>query len=167
MSALEPTDQPSVEMVKLKQASTQVLLPVEEGDRAYGTGTDSRIDEIDDLRHAAEHDLAESFEVVWDGTAETDFETLDRLATQWEELPEEEVLLEIALTWGALVGERIIDAVGGTWVYREDPLHHCVVFERTQAAFFPMHAVVARFMLGDLAGLEAGYHQLVEFLTET
>lgn len=165
MSALEPTDKPSPGMVKLEQASGKLLMPTDEADRAYGAGTDSKLEEIDELAHAAEYDLSESFEVVWAGNAEADLETLDLLAGQWEEMPEEAVLLDIALSWGALMGERIVDAVGGNWVYRDDPLHHSVVFPRQNVAFFPMHAIVARFMLGRQAGLEAGYHHLVEFLT--
>lgn len=167
MSAVEPTDKASPGLARLEQASARLLLPVDEADRAYGAGTESRLEDIDEWAHTAEVDLGESFEVVWAGHAETDLETLDRLAGQWEEIPEEEVLLDIALSWGALLGERIVEAVGGSWVYRSDPLHHSVVFPRQNVAFFPMHAVVARFLMGRQAGLEAGYHHLVEYLTDS
>lgn len=167
MPARREEDQRSKQMVAFEQASRKLLLPARDADAAYGSATESKVEEIDEWSHAAETELGDLFEVVWVGDAETDLETLDRLAAQWEELPEEEVLHEIALSWGALVGERILEAVGGSWVYRTDPLHHSLVFPRQDVAFFPMHAVVARFMLGDDAGIEAGYHQLVQFLTET
>jgi hypothetical protein len=160
-------DKPSKQMQAFEQASKKLLMRTVEADTAYGLAVDSRIEDIDEWSHSAEVELGDHFEVVWAGDAETDLETLDRLAAQWEELPEEEVLHEIALSWGALTGERIVEAVGGSWVYRSDPLHHAVVFPRQGVAFFPMHAIVARFMLGERAGIEAAYHQLVQFLTET
>jgi hypothetical protein len=150
----------------LELASRALLLSSAQADRAYGAGVSSHNDDIDEWAHAAEIDLGELFEVVWSGAAETDLETLDGVAAQWEEPPEDEALHEIALAWGALVGERILEATGGAWVFRADPLHHSLVFPRKGVAFFPMHAVVARFLLGKGAGIEAAYHYLVEFLTE-
>ncbi len=160
------TDKKSAQMLVFERASKQLLCKAAEADTAFGSPVASRSEDIDEWSHTAEVDLGEHFEVVWAGSAEADLETLDLLAAQWEELPEDQVLLDIALSWGALLGERIVDAVGGAWVYREDPLHHSLVFPSKGVAFFPMHAVVARFLMGEVAGIEAAYHYLVGFLTE-
>ncbi|MBM3266245.1 MAG: hypothetical protein FJZ01_01235 [Candidatus Sericytochromatia bacterium] len=157
----------SARMAAFERASRHLLCTAAEADSSYGAAVAAGVEDIDEWAHGAEVDLGEHFEVVWAGSAEADLETLDRLAAHWPEPPEEEVLLEIALTWGALLGERIVDAVGGAWAYRGDPLHHSLVFPRKGVAFFPMHAIVARFLLGDSAGIEAAYHYLVEYLTES
>lgn len=159
------TDSPEIQ--RLAAASRQLVLGSEEADRAFGARRQQGGEEVEQWAHSAAWDLCEAFEVSWSESTEEDLETLDHLASQWGELPDEEALLQIALTWGALLGERITAAVGGTWVFREDPLHDAVHFPRQKVEFFPMHAVLARFLVGEQAGLEAGYHQLVAFLTSS
>ena len=152
----------------LEHASAQLLMPAAEADKLFGLGkAEGSEEEIAEWVEEAEFDLGEAFEVVWAGAAEADLDTLDRVATNWGEPPDEDALLQMALTWGALVGDRVVEAVGGIWVYREDSLHHSVRFPSKTVEFFPMHAVLARFLLGEDAGLEASYHLLVEYLTSS
>ncbi len=155
----------SQESQRLAAASRQLVLGAAEADRVFGPRHPEGGEEVEEWSHSAEWELSEAFEVVWQDTAEDDLQILDQLVAEWGEAPDEEALLTIALTWGALVGDRILSAVGGEWIYRQDPLHHSVRFPRQKIDFFPMHAILARFLVGPEAGLEAGYHQVVEFLT--
>ena len=159
------TDSPEIQ--RLAAASRQLLIGAEEADRAFGPRTAQGAEEVEEWAHSATWDLSEAFEVAWSESAEEDLATLDRLAAEWGEMPDEDALLQIALTWGSFLGERITAAAGGSWVYREDPLHDALHFPRQKVEFFPMHAILARFLIGSQAGIEAGYHQLVEFLTSS
>lgn len=116
----------------------------------------------------AEDTLAEiqaSFEVPLTEN-EADFGLFDQLAEGWNDQPaSEEELATISLAWGAYLGEVIRHVLGGQWVLRDDPAHASLHFARVGLEFFPVHAVIRRFMLGTVASLEAEYEQLVEALT--
>lgn len=121
--------------------------------------------EVIELAEQTTGDLEAVFEANLSGDDE-DFEALDTLVSEgWGmTLPGEDELLAIVLGWGALLGERIVEAVGGAWVLRPDPLHHSLYFPSAQLEFFPSHAVLARFLAGESASLDIGYHRLVEYL---
>ncbi|MBI6546396.1 MAG: hypothetical protein HY692_06350 [Cyanobacteria bacterium NC_groundwater_1444_Ag_S-0.65um_54_12] len=144
----------------------QIMSGTAEAQLAFGDAVAQGLEDIDEWAHAAEQDLGEFFEVVWSGSAQEDIVMLDRLAKEWSGQPDDELLYRIALMWGALIGERVIEAVGGNWIYRTNPLHHSLRFVRQNVEFFPMHAVIARFLPEMSGNLEEIYHQLVEYLTE-
>jgi hypothetical protein len=122
------------------------------------------------LADRAEDSLAEihaSFEVPMTEN-EADFALLDQLAEGWNsQPPSEEELASIALGWGAYFGEVIRQTLGGRWILRSDEEHASLSFERLGLEFFPIHAVIRRFMLGLDASLEAEYERLVETLTRS
>lgn len=150
----------------LEEASKIVLLGAVAAERAYGRSADSHDHGIDEWADSAEDELGKAFEVAWSNTAEGDLAILDDLVNEWTGVPESELLREIAIEWGAFVGGRILEAIGGSWTLREDPLHHSLHFTSLEIDFFPMHAIVARFLLGEDAKLELTYHNLVGILTD-
>lgn len=112
-------------------------------------------------------EIESSFEVPL-REEEQDFEILDLLiANGWQEhaLSEEE-LAAIAQSWGAYIGKVVIDLLGGDWVLRADPLHLSIRFPRTATQFFPVHAVLRRFALGEDATLASAYDALVTSLAD-
>lgn len=136
-----------------------------EGERAGATwlqGSNALADRAEDTLT----DVQNSFEVPF-GENESDFALFDQLAEGWNEQPaSEEELAAIALGWGAYLGEVIRNVLGGQWVLRSDAEHASLSFERLGLEFFPVHAVIRRFMLGPSASLETEYEKLVEILTQ-
>ncbi len=152
-------------------AKIPTLLPKADALTAFGAGEREGaawLQGANGLADQADDTMAEiqaSFEVALSEN-EADFNLFDQLVEGWSaQPPSEEELATIALGWGAYLGEVIRNALGGQWVLREDPEHVSLNFERLGLEFFPVHAVIRRFMLGMDASLEAEYERLVETLT--
>lgn len=150
-----------------------VYLKDSEADQRFGAGERSGTDwqqQVLELAEQAEDcrsEIESSFEVPL-REDEQDFEILDLLiANGWQEqAPSEEDLAMIAQTWGAYLGSITRDLLGGDWVLRADSLHHSIRFPRTSTQFFPVHAVLRRFALGDEASLAAAYDDLLSSLAD-
>ncbi len=152
-------------------AKIPTLLERAQAEALFGAGEREGaawLQRANELADQADDTLAEihaSFEAPL-SESEDDFATFDLLAEGWNEQPAtEEELALIALGWGAYLGELIRNALGGQWVIRADAEHVSLSFERLGMEFFPVHAVIRRFMLGMDASLEAEYERLVETLT--
>lgn len=153
-------------------AKIPTLLGKAEAQEKYGAGEREGaawLQGANAMADQAEDTLAEiqaSFEVPLTEN-EADFALFDQLAEGWSEQPaSEEELASIALGWGAYLGEVIRNVLGGQWVLRSDAEHASLSFERLGLEFFPVHAVIRRFMLGPSASLETEYEKLVEILTQ-
>ena len=151
----------------LAQAAEHLLMTADDADARFGTAVPGNEEQIDEWAHQARHELSEAFEADWSGPAGTAVENLEVLAANWPERPEDDTLAGIALEWGALLGEDLIEDLGGHWVLRADPLHHAVRFPRVALEFLPMHAVLARFIVGSGAPLTLMHEDLVLRLTNT
>jgi len=152
-------------------AKIPTLLDASEAQAAFGVGEREGaawLQGANALADQADDTVAEiqaSFEVPLTEN-EADFALFDQLAEGWnQEPPSEEEMASIAVGWGAYLGELIRNVLGGSWVLRPDAEHVSLNFERVGVEFFPVHAVIRRFMLGEEASLEAEYERLVESLT--
>ncbi|MBO9539141.1 hypothetical protein J7643_00960 [bacterium] len=137
-----------------------------QGERA-GTDWESRVEALEDEAEDTKAQIENTFESPLHQTDE-DLEVLDTLITEgWgQELPPEEELATIALEWGTYLGDLIIKNLGGSWVIRQEPEHLSIRFSRLETQFFPVHAVLRRFALGQEATLESTYAGLVATLTD-
>jgi hypothetical protein len=149
----------------LAQAATHLILASSEADARYGEGRPGLEEALDEWAHQARHNLSEAFGVTWNGPSEDTADNLETLAAHWPERPDDETLAGMALEWGALLGEDLLADLGGHWVQRADALHHAVRFPRLALDFLPMHAILARFIMGEDASLEAMHEDLVQRLT--
>ncbi len=158
--------------IQVAVAKIPTLLATEEAQAAFGPGeregaawlhganalADQADESVDEIQASFEVPLTEN---------ESDFALFDQLAEGWnDQPPSEEELATISLGWGAYLGEVIRNVLGGKWVLRADSEHASLYFERLGVEFFPVHAVIRRFMLGIDASLEAEYERLVETLTQ-
>ncbi|MEB3299539.1 MAG: hypothetical protein VKO21_08650 [Candidatus Sericytochromatia bacterium] len=151
----------------LAQAAQHILLTSEEADTRFGEARPGSEEEVDTWAHQARYALGEAFDADWSGPPEQTVENLEALAANWPERPEDEALAGMALEWGALLGEDLLADLGGHWVLRDDPLHHALRFPRLALDFLPMHAILARFILGEAASLERIHEELVQRLTSS
>lgn len=157
--------------IKTAVAKIPTLLAKEDASTAFGLGEregTAWLQGANALADQADDTFAEvqsTFEVPLTEN-ESDFNLFDQLVEGWNaQPPSEEELATIALNWGAYLGEVIRNVLGGQWVLRQEPEHVSLYFERLGLEFFPVHAVLRRFMLGMDASLEAEYERLVETLT--
>ena len=157
--------------IKTAVAKIPTLLNGAEAQAAFGAGEREGaawLQGANALADQADDTVAEiqaSFEVPLTEN-EVDFALFDQLAEGWnQQPPSEEEMASIAVGWGAYLGEVIRNVLGGSWVLRPDPEHVSLNFARVGVEFFPVHAVIRRFMLGEEASLEAEYERLVESLT--
>lgn len=149
----------------LAQAAAHVILPSSEADARYGEGRPGLEETLDEWAHQARYNLTEAFGVAWTGLSEGTAENLETLADHWPERPDDETLAGMALEWGALLGEELQADLGGHWVQRADAMHHAIRFPRLALDFLPMHAILARFIMGDGANLQAIQEDIVQRLT--
>ncbi len=167
----QPT-QPSKELLEAIE-KLPVLVPDAEADAQFGAGErdgETWRQGVADLTEQAEDSQSEiesSFEVPLRQTEE-DFEILDMLiANGWPgTLPSEDELGAIALGWGAYAGELVIQSLGGAWVVRPDKERASIRFPRVGLQFFPVHALLRRFALGDRASLDTTYQYVVDALVD-
>ena len=159
------------ESIQSAIAKIPTLLEVADAQAAFGAGEREGaawLQGANLLADQADDTVAEiqaSFEVPLTEN-EADFALFDQLAEGWsQQPPSEEELASIAVGWGAYLGEVIRNVLGGEWVLRADQEHISLHFARVGVEFFPVHAVIRRFMLGEEASLEAEYERLVESLT--
>ncbi|HEY9854181.1 MAG TPA: hypothetical protein V6D05_00500 [Stenomitos sp.] len=168
-------DQPTQPSNELLQAIEKlpILVPDADADTRYGAGEregEAWRQGVADLADQAEDSKSEiesSFEVPLRQT-EDDFEMLDMLiANGWAgTLPPEEELAAISLGWGSYAGDVVLQSLGGSWVVRQDAEHASIRFPRVGLQFFPVHAILRRFALGDQASLDVTYQHLVDTLVD-
>lgn len=158
--------------IKAAIAKIPTRLEIREAEAAFGAGEhegNAWLQASNALADQAEDAFAEiqsTFEVPLTEN-ETDFNLFDQLAEGWSgQPPSEEELATISLAWGSYLGEVIRNVLGGQWVIRSEQEHISLRFARLGLEFFPVHAVIRRFMLGMEASLEAEYERLVETLTQ-
>lgn len=168
-------DQPTQLTKELLDAIERLplLITDAEADALYGAGDRSGeawlrgVDQVSEQAEDAKNEIESSFEVPLNQT-EDDFEILDMLiANGWAGTwPTEDEMAAISLGWGAYVGELAIQALGGSWVVRPDPVRSSIRFPRVALQFFPVHALLRRFALGDRAALDLTYDHLLETLVD-
>lgn len=167
----QPT-QPSKELLDAIE-KLPILIPDADADARYGAGEREGetwrhgVDELADQAEDSQGEIESSFEVPLRQT-EDDFEVLDMLISNgWAgSFPSEDEMAAISLGWGAYAGELILQALGGSWVVRPGSEHASIHFPRLGLQFFPVHAILRRFALGDQASLEVTYQHLVDTLVE-
>ncbi|HEY9898135.1 MAG TPA: DUF3806 domain-containing protein [Pantanalinema sp.] len=132
-----------------------------------GEDWQARVDALADEAEDTLSQIENAFESPLHQT-EDDLEVLDQVITEgWgQELPPEEELATIALEWGTYLGDLILKNLGGAWVIRQESEHLSIRFGRLETQFFPVHAVLRRFALGQEATLESTYAGLVAALTD-
>lgn len=168
-------DRPTPPSDELLQAIEKlpVLVPDAEADARFGAGERDGerhrqgVAELSDQAEDSQSEIESSFEVPLRQN-EDDFEVLDMLiANGWAGgLPTEEELAAISLGWGAYAGELVLQCLGGSWVVRPDTEHASIRFPRLALQFFPVHAILRRFALGEAASLEVTYQHLVDTLVD-
>lgn len=172
MEPTTPQNTSSPEAVREALAKLPIYLSDPDADARFtpgereGADWQARVDALADGAEDTQSQIENAFEAPLHQT-EDDLETLDQMITQgWgSELPSEEDLATIALEWGGYLGDLILKNLGGTWVIRQEPEHLSIRFPRLSTQFFPVHAVLRRFALGQEAALEATYEELVAALT--
>lgn len=132
-----------------------------------GDAWEARVDALADEAEDTKTQIENAFESPLHQT-EDDTEVLDAVITEgWgQELPPEEELATIALEWGTYLGDLVLKNLGGAWVVREQSEHLSIRFPRLETQFFPVHAVLRRFALGQEATLESTYAGLIATLTD-
>lgn len=168
-------DQPTQPSKELLQAIEQlpILVPDAEADARYGAGERDGeawrqgVAELMSQAEDAQSEIESSFEVPLRQT-EDDFEVLDMLiANGWAgTFPSEDEMAAISLGWGAYAGELVQHALGGSWVVRSEQEHSSIRFPRVALQFFPVHAILRRFALGDQASLDVTYDHVVAALVD-
>lgn len=166
-------DQPTQPTKELLEAIERlpILVLDAEADACYGAGErageawNQGVCELSEEAEDSRSEIESSFEVPLNQT-EDDFEMLDMLiANGWAGTwPSEDEMAAISLGWGSYAGELVMQALGGSWVVRPERERSSVRFPRVGLQFFPVHAILRRFALGDRALLDDTYQHLVETL---
>lgn len=163
-----PQPKPSVDA----HALLPLYLSDQEASERYGAETREgaewrdAVNQMVDQAEEAKQEIESSFEVPLRGT-EDDLESLDLLiGTGWTEgPPSDEELAVIAASWGAYLGELVIQNLGGHWVIRPEGHRSSLRFPRLGTQFFPIHAILRRFALGPAGSLLEAYNRLLAELT--